>query len=81
MKVGRWNSLVDFMRFLLQLSDIEGYISVRRRNAFKHLIRSFRFLVVQVRCDKRQDTVGQTWYTQHTIDTTQIFRCDLNLKE
>ena len=30
---------------------------VRRQNAFEHLIRIFRFLAIQVRCGKRQDTI------------------------
>ena len=31
---------------------------VRRQNAFEHLIRIFRFLVIQFRCGKRQDTIS-----------------------
>ena len=33
-------------------------ILVRRQNAFEHLTRIFRFLVIQFRCGKRQDTIS-----------------------
>ena len=32
--------------------------TLRRQNAFEHLIRIFRFLVIQFRCGKRQDTIS-----------------------
>ena len=32
--------------------------TARRQNAFEHLIRIFRFLVIQFRCGKRQDTIS-----------------------
>ena len=32
------------------------FSEVRRQIAFEHLIRIFRFLVIQVRCGKQQDT-------------------------
>ena len=34
------------------------WLSVRRQNAFEHLTRIFRFLVIQFRCGKRQDTIS-----------------------
>ena len=38
---------------------------VRRQNAFEHFIRIFRFLVIQFRCGKRQDTIPTNMvYTQ-----------------
>ena len=30
----------------------------KKADAFEHLIRIFRFLVIQVRCGKRQDTIS-----------------------
>ena len=56
------------MRTFCDRRDSENL--VRRQNAFEHLLRSFRFLVSQVRCGKRQDTISDkggvhnTWLTR-----------------
>ena len=51
--------------------SVYRHTSVGRQNAFEHLIRIFRFLVIHFRCGKRQDTISDKCGTQHTIDTTQ----------
>ena len=35
-------------------------ITLRRQNSFEDLKRIFRFLVIQVRCGKRQDTISDS---------------------
>ena len=51
--------------------SVYKHTSVGRQNAFEHLIRIFRFLVINFRCGKRQDTISDKRGTQPTIDTTQ----------
>ena len=40
------------------LVQVSALHSLRRQNAFEHLILIFRFLVIQFRCGKRQDTTS-----------------------
>ena len=51
--------------------------SVRRQNAFEHLIRIFRFLVIQFRCGKRQDTISD----KHGIHNTRLTRHNRSLPD
>ena len=56
-------------------STKKGVVSLRRRDAFEDLRRIFRFLVIQVRCGKGNDTISDKRGVRNTR-LTRHNKCD-----